>query len=61
MFIITIDEEKCDGCGECVNICPVAILSLVDAHAVAGDSGECSGCESCVSVCKCNAITVTEI
>lgn len=61
MFIVTIDEEKCDGCGECVNICPVSILSLVDGHAAAGDSVECSGCESCVSVCKCNAITVTEI
>ena len=23
MFIINVDLEKCTGCGECVNVCPV--------------------------------------
>lgn len=25
-FFITIDTDKCDGCGECVKACPVKVL-----------------------------------
>jgi NAD-dependent dihydropyrimidine dehydrogenase PreA subunit len=28
MFIINVDLEKCTGCGECVNICPVQVYEL---------------------------------
>jgi NAD-dependent dihydropyrimidine dehydrogenase PreA subunit len=28
MFVINIDLEKCTGCGECVNICPVQVYEL---------------------------------
>ncbi|MBW1795327.1 MAG: 4Fe-4S binding protein [Deltaproteobacteria bacterium] len=48
MFIPTVDTDKCIGCGECVEVCPVEVFEL------------CLGCESCVEVCEQEAITVEE-
>ncbi len=28
-FYITIDTDKCDGCGDCLTACPEGILELV--------------------------------
>ncbi|HEX2988009.1 MAG TPA: 4Fe-4S binding protein [Chloroflexota bacterium] len=62
MYIVTVDEEKCEGDGECVNICPVSMFELVGGKAaVTGNQDDCLGCESCVAVCPSGAITVTEM
>ena len=62
MYIVTIDQNACDGAGECVEVCPVAILTVVDGKSqVTGDMSECLGCESCVAVCPQSAITVQEV
>lgn len=29
-FFITIDTEKCNGCGDCVKACPASIFVVVD-------------------------------
>jgi ferredoxin len=29
-FFITIDTDKCDGCGECVQVCPAGVLIMVE-------------------------------
>ncbi len=29
-FFITIDTDKCDGCGECVSACPNGVLVVVE-------------------------------
>jgi NAD-dependent dihydropyrimidine dehydrogenase PreA subunit len=29
-FFITIDTDKCDGCGDCVTACPVDVFTVVD-------------------------------
>ena len=29
-FFITIDTDKCDGCGQCVPACPQSIFLVVD-------------------------------
>ena len=61
MYIVTIDPEKCQGDGECVEVCPVSILSMVDDKAcVTGDLIECMGCESCSTTCPHGAIVVQE-
>ncbi len=56
-----VDEEKCVGCGECVDVCPVDVYELQDDKAVPVNAEECIGCESCVEVCEQDAITVTEV
>ena len=29
-YFITVDTEKCDGCGECVSACPAQVLEVID-------------------------------
>ncbi|UCF69141.1 MAG: 4Fe-4S binding protein [Acidobacteriota bacterium] len=29
-FFITVDTEKCTGCGECVTACPAGVQALVE-------------------------------
>lgn len=58
--IIQIDEEKCDGCGLCVNICAEAALEVVNGKArVVGDF-LCDGLGVCLDVCPVNALKVVE-
>ena len=60
IFTVTIDRDKCDGCGECTESCPADILEMEDGISVVTDPEECLGCESCVAVCPTGAITVEE-
>ena len=61
MFQLIIDEEKCVGCGECVDICPNEVLEIIDELAVPIEGEECVGCESCVEVCEQEAIALEEL
>ena len=54
------DADKCVGCGECVDVCPVEVYELNDGKSVPAHEDECLGCESCVEVCEANAIVVEE-
>ena len=29
-FFITIDTDKCDGCGDCITVCPADVFEVVD-------------------------------
>jgi Na+-translocating ferredoxin:NAD+ oxidoreductase RNF subunit RnfB len=60
-FFVKIQSEMCNGCGECVDVCPVDVIVLKDKKAVAEKEEECLGCESCVEVCKNKAISIEEI
>jgi len=61
MYIVTIDENTCNGDGECVETCPASVLELQNGKAVVVNPDDCLGCESCVSVCPTGSITVTEM
>ena len=61
MYKVVVDKEKCVGCEECVNVCPVDVYEMQDEKSVPVNEEECIGCESCVDVCEQEAITVTEV
>lgn len=49
--------ELCDGCGECVKICPVNAVAIHNAKARV-DPFQCVGCGACVPSCPKEAIEV---
>jgi len=49
-----VDEGKCDGCGLCVDACPVDAIKVVNKAEV--NVGICKGCGSCISSCPRDAI-----
>ncbi len=55
--MLTIELNRCDGCGVCVEVCPEGAISLVDGAARI-DSGSCTECEACVRTCPTEAIRV---
>ncbi len=55
-----VDKDKCEGCEECVNNCPVGVLQMVDGKADLYQADLCEGCETCVSVCPTGAVTLKE-
>ncbi len=55
-----VDESKCVGCEECVDVCPVEVFEMEDDKSVPVNAEECMGCESCVEVCEEDAIVVEE-
>ncbi len=60
-YEVTVDTEKCVGCGECVDVCPVEVYELQDGKSAPVNYEECLGCESCVEVCSTDAIEVKEL
>ena len=60
MYEILINTGKCNGCGECVDICPSDVYEIQDGKSIVINAEECVGCESCMEVCERNAITVKE-
>lgn len=58
---ITIDHEKCNGCGICVNVCKSFCLELdgKKLHLTGDVKFGCIGCGQCVAVCQQDAIMVT--
>lgn len=66
MYVVTVDVEKCQGCGDCVDACPNELIALVEENGkqfamYKGDAEECIGCYSCESTCPEGSITITEL
>ena len=56
MVTIEIDRERCDGCGSCVDFCPVDVLEVRGGTSVAVDIDACVVCRSCEVICPNDAI-----
>ncbi len=63
---VTIDENRCKGCGLCVRACPKKIVAISKTKlndkgyhpAEVIDMSQCIGCASCARTCPDVVITV---
>ncbi len=55
--IITIDQDKCIGCGLCVKACQEGAIGLVDGKAQLLRDDYCDGLGNCLPACPVDAIS----
>jgi len=58
--IIEIDEEKCDGCGQCVPACAEGAITVQDGKARLVAERYCDGLGACLGECPRDAIRIVE-
>lgn len=58
--IIKIDEQKCNGCGLCVEACHEGAIGMVNGKARLMRDDYCDGLGDCLPVCPTNAISFEE-
>lgn len=67
-FLPQVDPAKCNGCGKCVDTCPVEAMTLVSANSPQHPRQKkarlqedvCLGCGICLRVCQKGGITLQE-
>jgi len=58
--IISIDEEKCDGCGLCIPSCEEGALQIIEGKARLVKDIYCDGLGNCLGECPQGAIAMIE-
>ena len=58
--IITISEELCDGCGNCVSACSEGALQIIDGKAKLVKEDFCDGFGDCIGGCPTGALVIEE-
>lgn len=58
--IIEINEDLCNGCGECVPGCPEGALQIIDGKARMISDYMCDGLGACVGNCPTGALKVIQ-
>jgi len=53
---IEVIQERCVGCGACVEVCPYGVIKMVEGLAIIGQG--CTLCGACVDPCKFDAILI---
>jgi NAD-dependent dihydropyrimidine dehydrogenase PreA subunit len=61
MIDVQVDTVKCDGCEECINLCPSEVFQIADGKSDPYQASDCANCLTCVESCPQEAITVTEM
>jgi Fe-S-cluster-containing hydrogenase component 2 len=58
--IVRIDEEKCNGCGDCVPACAEGAIQIIDGKARLVADNLCDGLGACLGHCPLDAIIVEQ-
>lgn len=55
---LALDDEKCTGCGMCLEVCPHAVFRLEGRKARIADRDACMECGACARNCPSEALSV---
>jgi NAD-dependent dihydropyrimidine dehydrogenase PreA subunit len=55
---LTLDTEKCVGCGKCGEVCPHGVFDFVNDKALITQRDLCMECGACALNCPVNALEV---
>ncbi len=58
--IIQIDEELCNGCGQCVTGCAEGALEIIDGKAKLVSEVYCDGLGACIGECPTGALKIIQ-
>ena len=58
--MVKIDEDKCNGCGNCIISCAEGALQIIDGKARLISETYCDGLGACLGECPQDAITIEE-
>ena len=58
--IVHIDEERCNGCGQCVSACAEGAIELKGGKARLVAEKYCDGLAACLGECPVGAISMIE-
>ncbi|MCK5023403.1 MAG: 4Fe-4S binding protein, partial [Candidatus Aenigmarchaeota archaeon] len=58
--IIEIEEELCDGCGDCVTACEEGAIQIIDGVAKVVNDVFCDGLGACIGECPVDALKIVE-
>ncbi len=58
--IIEIDEELCNGCGQCIPGCMEGAIAIIDGKAKLVKDSYCDGLGACLGHCPTGALTIIE-
>ena len=55
---LALDPGRCNGCRECIEVCPHAVFAMSAGKAQILDRASCMECGACARNCSVTAITV---
>ena len=58
VITLQLDSSRCNGCGQCVSVCPHAVFRIENKRSVLADRGACMECGACARNCEPGAIAV---
>ncbi len=58
--IIEIDEERCNGCGQCVIACAEGAIEIIEGKAKVVSDSLCDGLGACIGECPEGALNIIE-